>query len=218
MDQSNLLSGNQGPLYGLSADLLHHNDPMTWTQPETLEGETLVLEALGLQHAVGLFQIADKETFAYLLRVPEPFDERGFEDYIRERTKPGSWGFAVVDRATNRVVGHSSYIGIGSEHRHIEVGHTWYAADVRGTRVNPECKLIMLGHAFDALDCVRVQLKCDARNARSRAAITKLGAQFEGIQRANQILQDGHIRDTAYFSILREEWPGVKAGLLARLQ
>jgi RimJ/RimL family protein N-acetyltransferase len=191
---------------------------MEWTQAPVLEGELLRLEALGPQHAAGLFAIADQATFDYLLRAPEPFNEEGFHEYVEERCKPGSWGYAIFDKASDRIVGHSSYIGIGPEHRHIEVGHTWYAPEARGTRVNPECKLIMVGHAFETLDCVRVQLKCDARNARSRAAITKLGAQFEGVQRSNLILQNGHIRDTAYFSIIKEEWPVVKAGLLARLK
>src|SRR5687768_15912797 len=117
---------------------------MEWTQPALLEGELLRLEALDQKHAAGLFAIADRKAFDYLLRVPETFDEEVFGEYIRERTKPGSWGFAVIEKATDRVVGHSSYIGIGPEHRHIEVGHTWYAPDVRGTKVNPECKLLMV--------------------------------------------------------------------------
>jgi len=99
----------------------------------------------------------------------------------------------------------------------VEIGSTWLAASVQGTSVNPETKLLMLSHAFDTWRVHRVTFKTDARNEQSRRAIARLGAQFEGIRRAHRIGSDGAIRDSAYFSIVRAEWPAVRDGLLARL-
>jgi RimJ/RimL family protein N-acetyltransferase len=99
----------------------------------------------------------------------------------------------------------------------VEIGSTWYTPDVWGTRVNPECKLLLLAHAFDALGMNRVSLCTDARNARSQAAIEKLGAVKEGVLRSHMVTQGGRIRDSVLYSIVIEEWPEVKARLAARL-
>jgi RimJ/RimL family protein N-acetyltransferase len=98
-----------------------------------------------------------------------------------------------------------------------EIGYTWYAASAQRTGINAECKLLLLGHAFEVWAMERVTLKTDARNLRSRQAIERLGAQFEGVRRAHQPAVDGGLRDTAYFSILAREWPDVRSGLLDRL-
>ncbi len=98
-----------------------------------------------------------------------------------------------------------------------EIGGTWLAASAQRTAVNTEAKLLLLGHAFDTWAALRVCLKTDARNARSRAAIDRLGARFEGVRRAHVLALDGTARDSAYYSIVRAEWPGVRAGLIARL-
>ena len=191
---------------------------MSWSVPKVLCGNEVCLEPLEARHAAEFAVIADRETFRYMLKTPEPLDEAAFHDYIAERIAPGSSGFAVRQVSTGKVVGHSSYLDMSEPHRHVEIGHTWYVEAARGTRINPECKLLLLENAFEQLNCVRVQLKCDARNTRSRAAIAKLGALFEGIQRSNMVLPDGSLRDTAFYSIIRPEWPVVKAGLLARLK
>ena len=99
----------------------------------------------------------------------------------------------------------------------VEVGHTWYVPAVRGTTVNPACKLLLLGHAFETWGAARVALRTDARNATSRAAMLKLGLVFEGVRRRHMLGADGTFRDSAYFSAVPEEWPAIKAGLLARL-
>jgi N-acetyltransferase len=99
-----------------------------------------------------------------------------------------------------------------------EIGSTWYAPSVQRTGVNTECKLLMLTHAFEVWHTLRVTLKTDARNQRSRSAIQRLGAVFEGVRRAHVPASDGGIRDTAYYSILAEEWPAVRENLLARLE
>ena len=98
-----------------------------------------------------------------------------------------------------------------------EIGSTWYAASAQRTGVNAACKLLMLTHAFDVWEILRVTLKTDARNAASRGAIERLGAQYEGVRRAHFPAQDGGIRDTAYYSVIASEWPEVRAGLRRRL-
>jgi RimJ/RimL family protein N-acetyltransferase len=116
----------------------------------------------------------------------------------------------------SRVVGMTGLMSIRPADAGVEIGHTWYASDVQGGAVNPAAKLLLLDHAF-ACGAERVELKTDARNARSRAAIAKLGAQFEGVLRKQMRIGDGTLRDSAFFSIIREEWPAVRAGLEARL-
>jgi len=182
----------------------------------------VTLEPLAAGHAGGLAAIAraDPGTFAYYtsLFAPDGVDEAAFARYIeRRRTMPATLPFAVIERATGACVGSTSYLDIRPADLGLEIGATFYHPAHRGTRVNPESKLLLLAHAFDTLGCERVQLKCDARNARSRAAILKLGAQFEGILRHVSALGGGAYRDTAYFSILREEWAGVREGLRARM-
>lgn len=113
-------------------------------------------------------------------------------------------------------VGQTCYLNIRPDHGGVEIGHTWYAAPAQAGPVNPTAKLLMLGHAF-ACGAERVELKTDAQNARSRAAILKLGAVFEGIFRHHMRRPDGSWRDTAWYSILRADWPAVRAGLEARL-
>lgn len=188
-----------------------------WPPSRTLEGRFIRLEPLTLEHAPGLFAAADPETFQYMIWTPEPWAVEGFEEYVRRRHETGV-PFAVVDKSSGKVLGSSSFLEPREEHRAVEIGHTWYAPDARGTVVNPEAKLLMLGYAFDDLDCVRVQLKCDDRNERSKAAILKLGAKPEGVFRNQIILSDGHRRRTAYFSIIPEEWGEVRAGLVERIE
>ncbi|HEX5632975.1 MAG TPA: GNAT family protein, partial [Gemmatimonadales bacterium] len=115
------------------------------------------------------------------------------------------------------VVGSTSYLDVVPRHRRVEIGSTWYRPDQWGTAVNPECKLMLLGHAFEVLGVNRVALVTDALNHRSQAAIAKLGAVREGVLRAHMVAQEGRVRDTVVFSIVRAEWPAVRDGLLARL-
>lgn len=141
-----------------------------------------------------------------------------FEGYWAMMTAtPGRIAFATRDQASRRIAGTSSFISVDPEHRTLEIGYTWLRPEYRGTRVNPEAKLLMLGQAFDA-GAMRVQFSVDARNPVSQAAVLKLGAKKEGVLRRHKITWTGHKRDTALFSILEEEWPAVKAGLEARLR
>lgn len=141
----------------------------------------------------------------------------GFDRYWGMMVEtPGRIAFAVRDRASGRLAGTSSLFAIEPEHRSCEIGYTWFRPEYRGTRVNPEAKLLMLGAAFGA-GALRVQFSVDARNPVSQAAVLKLGAKKEGVIRRHRVTWTGHKRDTALFSIIDEEWPAVRAGLLARL-
>ena len=123
----------------------------------------------------------------------------------------------MVLRDTGQAVGVSSYTDVRPEHRGLEIGGTWIGRTYQRTAVNPECKYLMLRHAFENLGAVRVQLKTDSRNTQSQRAIEKLGAQKEGVLRKHIILPDGYVRDTVMYSITVEEWPEVRVGLEDRL-
>jgi RimJ/RimL family protein N-acetyltransferase len=125
--------------------------------------------------------------------------------------------FAVRWRHDGAIVGTTSYLNIQSQDRGVEIGSTFYAPHLRGGPVNPECKLLLMAHAFEA-GALRVQLVTDSRNLRSQAAIAKLGAVREGTLRKHKITWTGHVRDTVVFSITDDEWPGARAGLEARLK
>lgn len=126
--------------------------------------------------------------------------------------------FLLRDAATGQAFGSSSLFDLDGANRKLEVGHTWVGRSHRRTPANTEAKRLLLGHAFEALGAVRVQLKCDARNARSRAAIERIGARPEGVLRSFQLLPDGHRRDVAFYSVLDTEWPDVRRRLDAMLQ
>ncbi len=185
----------------------------------TLRGPRLDLVPLDLDaHADALFEITPPGCFEFFLSWPERWDRGSFRAWLAQSlTRPGIRPFVVVDRDSGQVLGCSSLYVVDAAHAGLEIGFTWYAPAARGTWVNPECKLLLLSHGFDHHRALRIQLKCDARNARSRAAIAKLGAAFEGVLRKHRVLPDGYARDTAYFSVIDTEWPAVKAGLLARL-
>jgi N-acetyltransferase len=137
-------------------------------------------------------------------------------DWMMGEQAAGRWLAHTVRGPDGMVVGQTCYLAIRPEHKGVEVGGTWYVASVHGTKVNPACKLMLLDNAF-ACGAQRVELKTDARNVRSRAAMLKMGATFEGIHRQHMLRPDGAWRDTAWYSVLADEWPQVKAGLEARL-
>jgi RimJ/RimL family protein N-acetyltransferase len=123
----------------------------------------------------------------------------------------------TIERASDRVVGGSRYLNLAPDDLRLEIGWSWLDPAFQGTAVNTEAKLLMLGHAFDVLGCRRVELKTDALNEQSRRAILAIGATFEGIFRKHMVMARGRARDTAYYSIVDEEWPAIRAGLHARL-
>jgi RimJ/RimL family protein N-acetyltransferase len=191
---------------------------MAWTFP-ALTGEWVRLEPLAEPHRDGLRAAADDERIweHTLVAARGPGFDAWFEEALAQRGAGRQVPFAVRLRGGGRLVGGTSYLDPSERHRRVEIGSTWYAPDVWGGVVNPECKLLLLGHAFEELGCNRVSLVTDVRNERSQAAIAKLGAVREGVLRSHMLTQGGRVRDSVLFSIVAAEWPTVRAGLAARL-
>jgi RimJ/RimL family protein N-acetyltransferase len=175
-------------------------------------------------HAADLLALSE-DPDAWRLMPRPPFsdldDARGFIAAAHDEAQDGSSvPFAILrtDAGTERCVGTTRFLAIERPHRRLEIGWTMLAPTVRGTHVNPAAKYLLLQHAFDELGARRVELKTDAENARSRRAIERLGATFEGIFRKHRIRPDGSNRDTAWYAILDDDWPAVRARLLTRLQ
>lgn len=192
----------------------------SWDLAPRLEGERVVLEPLEAAHAGELWEAAQApETWrwlAHLNKSREFFD--GWLDLTLAAAGEGHEGpFAVRRRADGAVVGSTRFMAARPADRVVEIGWTWFNPSVWRSGVNVETKLLMLGDAFERLWCVRVELKTDARNERSRTAIAALPAQFEGVLRKHMIVPDVGQRDTAYFSVIDEEWPAVRANLERRL-
>ncbi len=185
---------------------------------QNLTGRFVQLEPLVEAHREGLRVAAnDPAIWTYFPVNGSGADFEAWFNRVRQMHESGAYiSFAVRRLADNALVGTSWFLEIVPEHKRVEIGGTWYAISAQASAVNPECKLLLLGHAFEA-GANRVELKTDARNARSRAAILKLGAKEEGIHRAHMVVRDGYIRDSVFFSIIRSEWPQVRAGLEARL-
>lgn len=195
----------------------------------TLAGRYVRLEPLAARHAAGLLAAAteDRSTYGFTW-VPASLDEAVafVETALAEQAAGTSVPFATVRLADGRVVGSTRFLNLRSWGRPgasgdpdvAEVGATWLSASAQRSALNTEAKLLQLTHAFDVWGVARLELKTDARNARSRAAIERLGARFEGVLRAYQPAADHPgARDTAMYSILPSEWPGVRARLVARL-
>jgi N-acetyltransferase len=182
----------------------------------------VVLEPLEPQHEHDLFQASrDPEVWRwYLGSVP---GKKRFGDWLQQALDDGATGrgmpFATLDRRSGRAIGTTRYMALRPEHRGLEIGGTWLTPALWRTGVNIETKLLMLEHAFGPLHCLRVEFKTDAHNVRSRAALAALPAQFEGILHRHMIVPYGNgVRDSAYYSIISEDWPAVRANLTRRLQ
>jgi N-acetyltransferase len=185
-----------------------------------LEGSIVVLEPLTEEHADELWEAAQApEIWEWLAHVGDSRDR--FDRWLQmtlEEARSGREGpFATRDRRSGAIVGSSRYLNVRPADRVVEIGWTWLNPSVWGQGVNTEAKLLMLTHAFEALGCVRVEFKTDARNARSRAALAALPAQFEGILRKHMTVPDVGVRNSAYFSVIDDEWPQVRAYLQQRL-
>jgi RimJ/RimL family protein N-acetyltransferase len=186
-------------------------------QPITLDGRHVRLEPLERRHGAALLAVADPEVFRWFSG-PTPLDPAGVEAYVAAAAAGvDRVPFAVVDRASGRAVGSTSYLAIVPEHERLEIGSTWLARSHWRTATNTEAKLLLLGHAFDTLGAGRVEFKTDALNVRSRRALERLGARPEGVFRRHMVMPDGRRRDSAWYAVTAEEWPSVRAGLEARL-
>ncbi len=187
--------------------------------PCVLDGDSVRLEPLRPEHTDGLFEAGRSLDWAWMLG-PLPTREavvRRIEEGLRREEQGSDYAFAVLRKPEGRVIGSTAYLNVVSKHRRVEIGSTWYERDQWGTAVNPECKLLLLTHAFEEWGAVRVQLGTDEKNARSQRAILKLGAKFEGVLRNHGIRPDGSVRNAYLYSITNLEWPEVKAALLGRL-
>lgn len=187
------------------------------TETPTLTGEHVVLEPLAPRHFAGLAAVArDSSIWTFMIDRIQSDDD--VERWANEAGGPRYHSWATVLRSTGEVIGSTRFIDLDLRHRNVEIGNTFLAAHARGTMANPEAKFLQLQHAFDVLKLRRVALKTHHSNLHSQAAMRKLGAQYEGTFRNHWIMPDGSTRHTAWFSIIEEEWPAVKAGLLKRLE
>lgn len=187
-----------------------------------LVGSIVVLEPLEPRHEQGLLAAAsDPEVWRWMLSFAAQ-SEATFHAWLEEALAASRVGdeaaFATLDAGSGEAIGSTRYLAIRPEHRALEIGWTWLARSRWGTGANVEAKLLMLEHAFERLGCLRVEFKTDVLNTRSRAAIEALPARFEGISRKHQLVRGGERRDSAWYSILDEEWPDVRANLEARLR
>src|ERR1700761_7899794 len=192
---------------------------MPWPDPVTLRGEYARLEPLSHDHLDGLVEaVKDGELFRlWYTAVPTAEDMAREIDRRLGLQKAGSMlPFTVFD-AAGKIAGMSTYMNIDAANRRVEIGSTWYAKRVQRTPLNTQCKLLLLGHAFGAIDCIAVEFRTHFFNHQSRRAIEQLGAKQGGILRSHQIAPNGSLRDTVVFSIIASEWPTVKAHLTYQL-
>ena len=190
---------------------------MSFVEPVTLRRGGLLLEPLALSHEEGLRQAAaDGELWRIrVTSVPEPQDTRTYiEAALQGRAEGQRFAFAVIDEASGRVLGSTSYHDILPAVRRVEIGYTWYAKSVQRSHVNTTAKLLMMGHAFEQLQCHVVGWRTDNFNFASQRAIERLGARKDGVIRGHALRRDGTIRDTVMYSMRAGEWPEVRAHLL----
>lgn len=186
-----------------------------------LEGEHVVLEPLAAQHEEALFEVSrEPEVWRWLplAGMPNRADFRGWwEQAMANAAHRREVPFATVERATGLAVGSARYMTLRPEHRGLEIGWVWLAPSMWRTGANAEAMFLMLQHAFERMGCLRVEFKTNAANARSRTALAALPAKLEGVFRRHMVLPGGALRDSAFYSIIDDEWPAVKGNLLARI-
>lgn len=190
-------------------------------QPVTLTGEHVQLEPMLAAHRAALAEVGlDEDLWKWILDpVRTPEEMKAYIDAaLDQQTRGVSLPFTIVERASGKIVGSTRYANIERVHRRVEIGWTFVARPWQRTAVNTECKYMLLKHAFETLGCIRVELKTDSLNERSRAAILRIGAKEEGIFRNHMITASGRIRHSVYFSVMDSEWPVVKRRLEEKLQ
>jgi RimJ/RimL family protein N-acetyltransferase len=192
---------------------------MPFLQAVTLKGRYASLLPLSAEHLAGLQDATRDGDLASLWYTAVPSPE-GMAAEIERRlgllARDSMLPFTVLD-ADGRVAGMTTYMNVDGANRRVEIGSTWYAKRVQRTPLNTQCKLMLLTHAFDALNCIAVEFRTHRLNTQSRRAIERLGAQLDGILRSHQISPNGSLRDTAVYSITAAEWPTVRAHLQFQL-
>ena len=197
-------------------------DPLLIEIPVTLEGSVVRLEPIRREHERLFWNVAKNDVeeifrwIPYAMRTPEDF-RKLVDKAFAEQNRGESVVFATVECGSGRVIGSTRFMNIDRGNRRVEIGSTWIAPAWQRTAVNTESKYLMLRHAFEVWGCMRVELKTDALNQKSRNAILRIGAQEEGTLRRHLVTWTGRVRDTVYFSILDDEWPEAKRKLEAKL-
>jgi len=189
-------------------------------EPVTLEGALATLTPLAVEHRDALAAAAtDGQLWKlWYTSVPSPETTAQYiEAALAQRETAHAMPFVVREVSSGALVGCTRYFNVEPAHRRLEIGFTWYAKRVQRTLLNTECKLLLLGHAFEKLDCIAVEFRTHWMNHQSRRAIARLGAKEDGVLRSHQIAPDGSLRDTVVFSIIASEWPAVRQHLLFKL-
>jgi RimJ/RimL family protein N-acetyltransferase len=189
---------------------------MAFISPVTLRTECCTLEPLDHRHTDDLVEaVKDGELWKlWYTSVPSPEGMKAEIDRrLRLRGDGSMLPFAVVENATGKSVGMTTYMNVDALNRRVEIGSTWYRKSIQRTTLNSQCKLALLAHAFERLDCIAVEFRTHFFNQQSRRAIERLGAKLDGILRSHQVAPNGTLRDTAVYSIIASEWPTVKAHL-----
>ena len=190
-------------------------------RPLTLEGKYVRLTPLKLSHLPELYQAAsDESLWLWTANVIKNREDalRYIETALGEFERKVSLPFVTIEKSSGRIIGSTRFGNLDAAHRKSEIGWTWINPKWQRTVINTEAKLLMLTHAFETWKCVRVTLKTDVLNEKSKKAITRLGAKEEGVLRRHLITDAGRFRDTVYFSIIDSEWQTVKAGLQSKLR
>lgn len=190
-------------------------------EPLILEGETVRLEPLRMEHLPDLCEVGlDESIWLWTANVIENENDmrRYVETALEESNRKVSLPFVTIEKSANKIVGSTRFGNIDVENRRVEIGWTWINPRWQRTSINTEAKILMLAHAFETWNCIRVELKTDFLNSKSRNAVRRLGAIEEGILRRHAITETGRIRDTVYYSVLDSEWHGVKANLKSKIK
>lgn len=186
----------------------------------TLEGKRVKLLPASHEHLDGLFKASNhNEIWTYSPSTISKLEDMvtTMNQWMKSKEQGLRYPFVIFDKSTNEIVGSTSYLKISPQNRNLEIGGTWLDPKVWKTRVNTECKYLLLKYGFEELNLIRVQLCTDNRNERSNRAIQRIGAQFEGTLRQEMIMHDGYFRDSNVYSVLDKEWEGVKTRLLGYL-
>jgi N-acetyltransferase len=188
---------------------------------QRLEGRLVVLEPLEPRHEAGLWRAAAEPEIWRWMPLNASSSREDFHVWIEDALAQARSGvqapFAILAASSGQEIGSSRYLTLRPEHRGLEIGFTWMARASWGTGANVEAKLLLLEHAFERLGCIRAEFKTDALNERSRGALAALPASFEGVFRKHMLVRGGELRDSAYYSVVDDDWPDVKAALRARV-
>jgi len=189
---------------------------MSWPAPVTLTGKIVTIEPLRMDHHDGIVDVVrDGELWKlWYTKIPTPETVAAdIERRLGLQQNGSMLPFVIIENASGRIAGVTSYMNVDADNRRVEIGSTWYRASAQRTGINTECKRLLLAHAFETLDCIAVEFRTAFVNFQSRKAIERLGAKFDGVLRSHQLSANGTLRDTCVYSVIASEWPTVRAHL-----